>query len=376
MKKYLVIPLFIFFFLACQDDEQPAQPSHNCANLAPIDFDTLVYDPTTYQLNIPPVLPENRLTLPSDNELTLEGVELGRQLFYDPILSLDYTVSCASCHNPSFSFTDDGRQFSKGVNDAIGNRNAMALIDLAFSNRFFWDGSTFSLEEQALAPVPNPHEMNLDWEEAVCRLMNNANYRQQFYTTFGKKNITKEMVAKSLAQFERTLISSGLSKYDLHNTSGTGVSFTDAEERGFEIFNTEKADCFHCHTVETHLFTDFDFHNNGLDAVNKVEDFEDKGLGKHTGNPLDHGKFKTPTLRNIALTAPYMHDGRFQTLEEVVDHYSDGIKNSPTLDNIIHTKFQEGLQLTPSEKADLIAFLHTLTDTAFVNNPNFQNPFD
>ncbi len=329
--------------------------------------DTLVYDPTPYPWVNPPGFPDP--VFPPDNPLTVEGVELGRKLFYDPILSGDSTQSCASCHMQFASFTDTAR-YSKGIDGIEGHRNSMPLINVAWMPRLFWDGRAVSPEDQALHPVRDPIEMHNTWPEAVKRLQRHPKYPAYFYEAFGTKNIDSILVVKAIGQFVRTLVSAN-SKFDRYLRGE--VMLTPGELSGLNIFTTETGDCFHCHGgPASPLFTDNDFHNNGLD-----ETFSDQGYGAVTGNSYDMGKFKTPTLRNVELTAPYMHDGRFKTLQEVIEHYNSGIKhNSPNLDPIMNLpSFQNGLNLNPQQKADLIAFLKTLTDTSFIHNPKFSNPF-
>lgn len=322
-----------------------------------------IYNPTPFNLKIPQGFPT--MIIPEDNPMTVEGIDLGRRLFYDPILSADNTQSCASCHASAFSFTDHGKQFSTGINGTIGNRNTMAVINVGWIDNLFWDGRASGVEGQALGPVPNPIEMNLPWPEAMNKLMADANYPDLFFNAFGTRDIDSSLVVKAIAQFERTMISSN-AKWDKYLRGE--VQLSQAEAKGFEIFYTEKGDCFHCHT--TILFTDNLFHNNGLDTQ-----FSDKGLYNVSQNPNDIGKFKSPTLRNIELTAPYMHDGRFASLEEVIEFYSHGVQFSATIDPLMKKVNQGGIQLTDEEKESLLAFLKTLTDTTFANNPDFSNPF-
>ncbi len=351
-----------------------------------INWSVLAQDQTPYELpesvTMPPI-PTPAISL------TQQGVELGRMLFYDPILSKDSTVSCASCHGQTFGFTDHGNQFSQGVEGQQGARNAMSLINLAWNDRFFWDGRSPSLEDQALQPVPDPVEMHLPWEEAITRLMRHRDYRIAFYEAFGSQTIDRQLVVNAIAQFELTLISNN-SLYDKGITPGSGVFLDDLEGDvflGMQLFfglpgYEERGECYHCHgTNSTNLFTNNSFDNNGLDFAETLNDFSDLGLGKVTGQADDNGKFKIPSLRNIELTAPYMHDGRFQTLEEVVEHYNSGVKYAPNLGAILATRIDDdkqytGLGLTEEEKAALVAFLKALTDTAFVNNPAFSNPFN
>ena len=323
-----------------------------------------VPDPTLYAFDYPSYFPS--LVQPADNPATEEGVALGRKLFFDEILSADRTQSCASCHFPSHSFSDTTAT-SVGIDGIFGSRNAMTIVNLAWQKEFFWDLRSANLEEQALEPVPNPIEMHLEWPEAVDRLRAHADYPDLFELAFGTKDIDRYLVAKAIAQFERTLISQD-SKFDQF-LRGEAV-LTESEIRGYDLFNTERGDCFHCHGASNtgFQFTDNLAHNNGLDSV-----FTDLGLYEITGNPLDKAKFKTPTLRNIALTAPYMHDGRFADLDEVIEHYNMGGHISPTIDPNMKAA-GVGRFWTPQEKADLKAFLLTLTDETFINNPDFQDP--
>lgn len=312
-----------------------------------------------------------RLIMPADNPLTVEGVALGKKLFFDSLLSATNTIACASCHLQSKAFADDKR-FSIGVEGRVGTRNAMPLFNLGWAemfnqtpHRFFWDGRKASLEDQVLAPIADPLEMNQDLGELITELRADPQYPQLFKKAFGSDSITTKRMMQAIAQFERTLIS-GDSKFDKFLRFEDQLS--EEELRGFEIYSSEaKGDCFHCHAVSP-LFTDFSMRNNGLDAI-----VEGKGLGAITGNPLHMGLFKTPSLRNLSFTAPYMHDGRFATLEEVVEFYNSGTKDGLTTDEVIRKHFKNGgLKLTAQEKADLLAFLKTLNDYDFLINQNFK----
>ncbi len=321
------------------------------------------------------------MEVPVDNPTTNEGVELGRHLFYDPILSLDSTISCASCHKQENAFAADVA-FSLGVDGTVGFRNSMSLANLAFvppSKGLNWDGLVPTLEEHHLEPVVNELEMKEDWNNVENKLRQHPTYPQMFRRAFGIENsgeITRDHTVKALAQFIRTLISLK-SKYDWRNgfvDPNNKPLYTTAEDNGATLVTTEGPipdtgpECVHCHQPNR-FFTDHTFRNNGLDS-----DFTDLGKGAVTGIPGDNGKFKTTTLRNIALTAPYMHDGRFATLEEVMDHYSEGLHPSPTIDPILGVRIP-GIGLTEQEKSDIISFLHALTDTSFVTNPAFSSPF-
>lgn len=327
------------------------------------------YTPVAYNLEIPTLFSDKLIApiIPVDNPLTIEGVALGKKLFFDKILSKDNTQSCATCHNPTKAFTDN-KQFSKGVSGNFGKRNTMPLFNLAwnFDELFTWDGKEFGLETQALEPVTNPIEMHADWINIAEKLNENETYRNLFSQAFDSEKIDSTLVTKAIAQFERTLIS-GNSKFDKYLQGE--ATLTENETNGFNVFmDEERGDCFHCHGSNNNpLWTDNKFHNNGLD-----ENFTDLGLGKITGDPNDNGKFKSPSIRNLAFTAPYMHDGRFTTLDEVINHYSEGLKRSSTIDPLMKKINQGGVNLTAKDKADLKAFLLTLTDNEFVNNPAFQ----
>ncbi len=333
-------------------------------------MDDYVNQPTAMPLDIPQIFSENILdpVIPIDNPQTVEGVALGKKLFFDPLLSADNTQACAGCHSPQNAFTDITR-FSVGIDGVPGNRNSMPLFNLAwnYDELFFWDGSVFSLEHQAVEPVINPIEMHNSWDVVIQRLEQHSEYPTMFANAFGEGQISKEKATKAIAQFERTLISAN-SKFDRFLLGET--TLTPEEENGFNVFMDEtKGDCFHCHgNPNNPLWTDNIFHNNGLDAS-----FTDLGLGEVTGDPADNGKFKSPSLRNLAFTAPYMHDGRFFTLDEVINQYSEGLQNSATIDPLMKKVNEGGVQLTPQDKADLKAFLLSLSDPSFINNPDFQN---
>ena len=328
-----------------------------------------IYTPVSYNLEVPSLFANKLIApvIPINNPLTEEGIALGKKLFFDKLLSDNETQSCATCHNPTKAFTDN-KQFSNGVVGNLGTRNAMPLFNLAwnFDERFTWDGKEFGLEKQAFEPVSNPLEMNANWQIVVQKLQNHTEYPTLFLQAFGSSIIDSTKVTKAIAQFERTLIS-GNSKFDKY-LRGEEI-LTSEEQNGFNIFMDEaKGDCFHCHGSDNNpLWTDNKFHNNGLDTS-----FSDLGLGKVTGDPADNGKFKSPSIRNLAFTAPYMHDGRFATLEEVINHYSEGLKPSATIDPLMKKVNQGGVGLSANDKSDLKAFLLTLTDFDFINNFNFQ----
>ena len=308
--------------------------------------------PTPYELSVPAGFPAPEI--PPDNPLTVEGIALGERLFADPILSVDSTIACTSCHLSDHAFSDP-RPLSQGVG-GLTSRNSMPLFNLLWSPSFFWDGRAASLEDQALEPVQTPVEMGEDWDRVVAKLERHAEYPALFARAFGDASIDRRRVVQAIAQFERTLISAD-SKYD--RWLAGQAEFTSEEERGFILFHTEAGDCFHCHVAP--LFTDNEFHNNGLDL-----DPPDEGLAALTGKRLDRGKFRTPTLRNVEYTAPYMHDGRFQTLEEVVEHYDSGFHRTILTDPLLLVR--PNLDLGPADKRALVAFLKTLSD------PQLQAP--
>lgn len=360
MKKIGIIILALCLFSSCSEDENNG--------FTPLDENDTT--PATLDLNIPEIFSSRIIppVIPADNPLTEEGVALGKRLFFDKILSSDESISCASCHAPQKAFTDN-TPTSAGVDGTLGHRNSMPLFNLAwnYAERFAWDGKELSLERQALEPVENPVEMHSDWGDVVNKLESHPDYPLLFEQAFNTQTITKELAAKAIAQFERTLISAN-SKFDRYSLGQ--ATLTPQELNGLDVFLREdKGDCFHCHgNPNMPLWTDNDFHNNGLNAT-----FTDLGLGAVTGDPNDNGKFKTPSLRNLAFTAPYMHDGRFETIEEVIDFYSEGLQNSPTIDPLMKNVDQGGVQLSDADKADLKAFILTLSDPSFLNNPDFQN---
>ncbi|MBK8499502.1 MAG: c-type cytochrome [Flavobacteriales bacterium] len=301
-----------------------------------------------------------RMAIPYDNPTTVEGVALGRALFHDRALSANGTLSCASCHKQAHAFADP-RAVSSGADGSTGRRNAQPLINLAWDHFFFWDARALSLELQAFEPVRGHREMGSDWGAVTDRLRHDPSYPGLFRAAFGDERIDSMRIAFALAQFERTLISLR-SRYDRFAYEGDRTALNERELRGKDLFFTS-AHCVDCH--EPPLFDHHDVSNIGLDSLSA-----DGGLGERTGMPWHWGRFKTPTLRNIALTAPYMHDGRFSTLEEVIDFYADDVRTgSPTLDPHMQPWVNGEVKLSEQDRADLAAFLRTLTDSAFVIDP-------
>lgn len=376
----VLLASFFLFATACrQDSEEDTRPISSGNNGNGQDTTAPPPDPTPYFLEVPShfsiVFPPS---IPQDNPLTNEGVALGKKLFFETKLSVNNQLSCGSCHKPQAAFNDPGKAVSTGVNGLPGSRNAMPLFNLAwvpsFDSEFNWNGSAESLEEQAFEPVRLHFELAENWPNVVRKLQNDASYPRMFEGAFGTDVIDSNLVVKAIAQFERTLIS-GNSRMDEYVKEILGINpqgsstLTAQELRGFNVYASEKGDCFHCHgniNLRNPLWTDHEFRNNGLD-INP-----DSGLAAVTGNPSDMGKFKTPSLRNLVFTAPYMHDGRFQTLEEVVEFYSTGVQSSPFTDPLMADRGSLVANLTVQEKEDLVAFLKTITDSTFVNNPDFR----
>ena len=371
--RYLLLCLPLFFLAAgCDPDEGPEEPQPSGIDLTDID-----YSPTPYNLEVPSNFPPP----PADKvaAMTEAGVDLGRHLFYDIRLSSDGSMSCASCHLPSLAFTD-GTALSTGVQGNTGRRSAMSLQNLIYENNGVqWDGGEPTLAAQALLPVMDPVELFDDWDNVESKLRAEELYQEKFRQAFGIENseeIDRTLATQAIEQFLHSIVSSGQSVFDLRTIGGNGVFFSDEEAAGFELFFSgennaaiKDAQCFHCHSGAT--FTVHDYFNNGLDEAPTLTEFLDNGRGDVTGEIADNGKFRAPTLRNIALTAPYMHDGRFQTLREVVEHYNSGVHYAPNLD----PNLQQPLGLTDDEIQHLVDFMHTLTDTVMLADPRYSNPW-
>jgi cytochrome c peroxidase len=301
-------------------------------------------------LGLPPV------PIPADNPPTVQTIALGRKLFYDPRLSKDNTVSCASCHNPNYAFTDRV-PIARGIGRLLGVRNTPTLLNAAYSPIQFWDGRAATLEAQSAFPISNPVEMNQPHEVSVAKIDRDPVYRADFAQAFGPGRVTLEMIQKSLASFERTLLS-GDSPFDQYQYGGNKQALSPAAIHGLEIFvDPKRGNCVVCHTIHPRyaLFTDGRFHNTGA-GVNGAGDFTDLGRFGQTKIQADKGEFKTPTLRNVALTPPYMHDGSLTTLHDVVDFYAGGGNSNPELDKEI-----KPLKLSAQDRADLVTFLEALT---------------
>ncbi len=295
------------------------------------------------------------------NSLNDNTIELGRALFYDPNLSDDGSISCASCHSSYNAFTHVDHDLSHGIEDRIGTRNSPALMNLAWKKSFMWDGAIHNLDVQALAPISHPDEMGSSIAEVVRKLNHSTRYKKAFYKSFGDSLITGEKTLKAMSQFMLTLISAN-TKYD--RVKKGKEKFTEQEEKGYQLF---LKNCASCHKEP--LFTTDEFANNGL-ALDKT--LNDLGRFKISQKAEDSLKFKIPTLRNIEFSFPYMHDGRFKTLKEVINHYEKGIIHYTNLD----TRVKKSISFTSNDKVDLTAFLLTLSDKEFLFNPKFSYPKD
>ncbi len=333
MKKYLLVlllPAVMLLIVSCEkgSSTEPG-PVNN--------------GPTPFEIIIPAGFPY--MIIPQDNPATVEGIQLGRMLYYDSIIDRGNERACGQCHVQNNSFTSES--------------NCMPHINLAWMNSYLWNGEVEGVLENIML-----FEVEQFFETDLNKLNSHSEYGKLFKKAFEVDIITSKEVAYALAQFVRTFASNN-SKYDRYLKGETTLS--EAEENGRQLFFSEQGDCFHCHG--TILLTDNSFHNNGIDSI------PTEGRAEITGNLNDVGKFKTPTLRNIEFTAPYMHDGRFASLEEVIDFYSGGLFWSPTIDPMMKKVLQGGVHLTVKESSDLVSFLKTFSDTLFINNPDFSNPF-
>lgn len=389
--NFYVFILFncLFFSISCSDDAPEVY--------VPIENEILNLPSTAFDyenLNLPnhftnpvagsplPTTINGIDNTPQDNPITNDGATLGRVLFYDKNLSANASTACASCHQQDKGFSDDA-VLSLGFEGGLTGRHSMTLINARYyqRGRFFWDERASTLEEQVLMPFQDPVEMGMTLEEVIAKVEEQTYYSTLFENAFGSAEITSEKIAMALAQFVRSIVSYS-SKYDqgraLAAAPGANFSnFTEEENIGKAIFfrpiTNGGGACFGCHTTEAFVSANPGPQNNGLDAFSTT----DLGAGEVFNNPIFVGRFKTTSLRNIALTAPYMHDGRFNTLEEVVEHYSTGIQNHPTLSPALRDANGNPVQLhlTEAEKAALVAFLHTLTDESIATEPKWSDPF-
>lgn len=340
VKLYFVFLLILSFVIAnafnVDDSDQPIKL------IVPSNFPAPVYDL-------------------EKNTITRKGVELGRQLFYDGLLSADGSTSCGSCHQQVSAFIQQGHDLSHGVESRVGRRNALPLANLIFSRSFFWDGGVFDMDLTPLNAIENKVEMDEKLENVLEKLNASAVYKTRFKETYGTDSISTKLFLKSMSQFLATMISAN-SRYDKY-VRKEGGQLNEDELEGLKIF---KDKCSSCHATD--LFTDGSFRNNG-----STDDFRfDKGRQEITLNDDDIGKFKVPSLRNVEFTAPYMHNGAIETLEGVLEHYDSGMKRSTTLDPVFLKRSKPGLSVDADEKKKLIAFLKTLTDHEFLRDRRFS----
>lgn len=340
MKNKWIFILVVGLLVSCNPDDDIDEPQSTFEGfVVPSHFPEPVYD---FEGNQP----------------TEAGFELGRKLFYDTQLSSDNTISCGSCHAQVHGFADHGTSLSTGVNGLKGTRNSPSTANLAWMPNFMWDGGINHIEVMPIAPITTEVEMNLPLNEAVTRLEADSEYPALFEKAFGTKDINTQKILFALTQFQGLIVSSQ-SKYDKYIEGN--LALTEAESRGLILF---EGNCSSCH--EGVLQSGFTFQNNGLDSVYTA----DEGRARITLDPNDLGKFRVPSLRNVGMTGPYMHDGRFFTLQEVLEHYSEGIVQSATL----APELENGLALSEEEQADIISFLHTLSDFEMISDMRFSEP--
>lgn len=295
------------------------------------------------------------------NRVTKDGFALGRKLFYETMLSANNTISCGSCHIQTSAFTHHGHSVSHGIYDRMGTRNSPPIMNLAWRKTFMWDGGVFDLDLQAIAPITNHVEMDETMPNVIQKLRASAQYPPLFKKAFGSDSITAARLLQSLSQFMLMCVSSN-SKYDSVMRQQGGVVFSEAEHTGYEVF---KQHCASCHMEP--LFTDQSFRNNGISISNT----NDQGRWLITQNDNDLYKFSVPSLRNLAFTAPYMHDGRFFTLDAVLDHYTGQVQHTPNLDPLLQQNGTTGIRLSSTERKAIIAFLNTLNDPSFLSDRRF-----
>lgn len=321
------------------------------------------YEPVNkvLELNVPSNFPPLAQDM-SGNPPTQKGFELGRKLFYDGRLSADNTISCSFCHEQGYAFTHHGHQLSHGINDLEGIRNAPAVQNMLFQSEYFYDGASNSIEMLSIVPIHNPVEMNETMETIAAKLKQDREYVKLFREAFDDGQVSSGNILNALGQFMAMMVSAN-SRYDKYVRNEPGGTMTQQELDGLGLFQSK---CASCHATD--LFTDSAFRNNGLPPNLFLND---KGREVVTGFPSDRYKFKVPSLRNVEKTAPYMHDGRFGSLESVLNFYGSGVQASETLDPLLNHDGVLGIPMTSEEKAAIIAFLKTLTDEEFLNNPLF-----
>ncbi len=349
MKKSILILLVYILMVGCKSS--PSEPTPDI-------------DQAQALFRVPENFPEPAYKIKS-NPVNEAGFELGRRLFYDGKLSRDGTIACAECHSQTYAFTHHGHSISHGIDNLLGARNAPAVQNTAFKRAFFWDGGVFDLDLLSIAPITSPVEMDENLGKVLEKLRADPTYPAQFEKAFGSSEINTERFLKALSQFMNALISDN-SKYDKYLRKEPGGTLTADELEGLKLFEQK---CSTCHAGV--LFTDESFRNNGLEYNFRDTDF---GRMNVTGLETDKHKFKVPSLRNVGYTAPYMHDGRFSTLEEVLAHYSKNMVYSTTIDPVLVDGHLAGIPMTNTEQSKIILFLKTLNDESFIKNPKFAAP--
>jgi cytochrome c peroxidase len=387
--RIFVFSLIMALIFSCSSDEEAPETNSEdeVLNLPDVPYDYESLDlPGHFTADVSgqplPTSINGTDNTPDDNPITNEGATLGRVLFYDETLSANGTISCASCHKQDKGFSDDA-VLSLGFDGGKTGRHSMTLINARFyqRGRFFWDERAATLEEQVLMPFQDPVEMGMTLEQVVSTVAGQEFYAPLFLDAFGTSDVTEERISRALAQFVRSIVSYS-SKYDegrsMSRSPGANFpNFTAEENLGKSIFfqtiDNGGGACFGCHTTEAFISANPGPQNNGLDAVSTT----DNGAGDVFNNPIFIGRFKTTSLRNIELTAPYMHDGRFSSLEEVVEHYNSGIQDHPTLSPALTDDNGDPvrLNLSDAEKSALVAFLKTLTDHSLSEEKKWSNPF-
>lgn len=340
--KYLLI-LALALLTGCSSDNADAYQNIPINYQVPSNFPPLAYNM-------------------ENNPLTEKGFELGKKIFYDGRLASDGVVACGFCHIQENAFTHHGHTFSHGVGDGVGTRNAPPIQNMAFQTQFFWDGAADHIELLSMGPISNELEMDGNIIDIINMMQNDAAYKKLYKQAFTNGEVNSENMLKALAQF-MTMLTSSNSRFDKYRRNETGGTLTPDELSGYALFNQK---CASCHSTD--IFTDNSFRNNGL-TINPA--INDKGRFRVTELDQDKYKFKVPSLRNIEETAPYMHDGRFYTLEAVLNHYASGVANTENLDPSLNNSGTLGIPLTANEKIKIIAFLKTLTDNEFLTDSRF-----
>ncbi len=343
MKTIFLILITSVFFIGCSPESEDEYQNLPINYQVPSNFPPLVYNM-------------------ANNPLTEKGFELGKKIFYDGRLASDGVVACGFCHLQENAFTHHGHTFSHGVGDGVGTRNAPPIQNMAYQTQFFWDGAANHIELLSMGPISNEIEMNGNIINIINMMKNDADYKKLYSQAFPNKEINSEYMLKALGQF-MTMLTSSNSRFDKYRRNETGGTLSAEEIEGYKVFNLK---CASCHATD--IFTDNSFRNNGL-PINPA--IKDVGRFRVTEQENDKYKFKVPSLRNIEKTAPYMHDGRFYTLEGVLDHYSNGVVNTPNLDTSLSKNGTLGIPISTTEKSQLVAFLKTLTDNEFLTNPKF-----